>query len=223
MDAVKKPWEDIKAPWKSEPRPPIVAFYAPQMQSGKTTAANYLVRKNRFVLHKFAGPLKEMLHGLFKALGVDPYRALEGDLKETPLPQLGGKTPRFALQSLGTEWGRNTVYEDIWVDIAMNRIITDNEWGGWSIVVDDLRLPNEYAALAALPNTTLVKIIRPGETPYSAHGSEGLLEGHTFDFTIINDSTPEDLCRKVETVLHLGPTHGARATGKKEIIVDIED
>jgi hypothetical protein len=189
------------------------------MQSGKTLTAEYLVHKYGFRLHKFAGPLKGMLAELFRSLGINAQRALEGDLKETPLAALGGKTPRFALQSLGTEWGRNMVDEDLWVRIAMKQIELSTALN-FNVVVDDMRLPNEYAALAALPNSILVKIVRPGETPYAAHGSEGLLENFTFDYTIINNKTPEDLYIALGEVMYLGHAHGARATGQKEIIIE---
>lgn len=212
MDAItiRKVWDD---------KPDVIGLYSPVMQSGKTFSAEYLIHKHAYRLHKFAGPLKGMLTELFRQCGVHHTRALEGDLKETPLPQLGGKTPRFALQSLGTEWGRNMIDVDLWVRIAMHQIGITTDLG-MKVVVDDLRLPNEYEALAALSNSILVKIVRPGETPYSAHGSEGLLEDHTFDFTIINNSTPEALYRMVENVLHMGRSQGARALGIKEVIIE---
>lgn len=208
--AIRKVWDD---------KPDVIGLYSPVMQSGKTFSAEYLIHKHGYRLQKFAGPLKGMLDELFRQCGVNSYRALEGDLKEKPLAALGGKTPRFALQSLGTEWGRNMIDVDLWVRITMRQIETSSHLG-IKTVVDDLRLPNEYDALAALDNSLLVKIIRPGETPYSAHGSEGLLEDHTFDFTIINNSTPEALYRMVEDVLLLGPTNGARALGEKEVVIE---
>lgn len=214
-DAIEKAWPAVV-----KNLPPVIGLYAPVMQSGKTFTAEYLMHKHHFILHKFAAPMKAMLWELFKALDLPPARCLEGDLKETPLPQLGGKTPRFAHQSIGTEWGRKMIDEDLWVRIAMYRIGVDNQNRSHPVVVDDVRQPNEYEALAALPNSILVKIIRPGETPYSAHGSEGLLEDHTFDFTIINNSTPEALYRMVENVLHLGRSQGARALGIKELRIE---
>ena len=37
---------------------------------------------------------------------------IEGALKEVPCELLGGKTPRYAMQTLGTEWGRDTDQQD---------------------------------------------------------------------------------------------------------------
>jgi hypothetical protein len=52
-------------------------------------------------------------------------------------------TPRFALQQLGTEWGRS-MYPDIWVDFAF-RIV---EVSGVA-VIPDVRFPNEVAKIKA--------------------------------------------------------------------------
>jgi hypothetical protein len=190
------------------------------MQSGKTFTANYLVRQWGYRLHKFAAPLKDMLVPLFDALGLNPTDCLEGKLKEQPLAELGGHSPRRVIQTLGTEWGRHTIDESLWVRIALNRILMDNKYGGWPIVVDDLRLPNEYDALAALPNCTLVKIVRPGEKPYQTHGSEGLLEDRQFDYTIINNDTPDTLFRMVDSVRLLGRERGARSLNQKEVLIE---
>jgi len=198
--------------------PPVVGLYAPVMQSGKTFTATHLTQKHGYRLAKFAGPLKDMLKPLLWELGVDANNCLEGHLKEVVIPGLG-VTPRFLLQSLGTEWGRKMVSEDLWVGVAMKKIEASRKCG-WPVVVDDLRLPNEYEALAAMPNSLLIKIVRPGETPYSAHGSEGLLEGHTFDYTIINSSSLEWLYRAVEEVLSCGYELGARERGIKEVIIE---
>jgi hypothetical protein len=69
--------------------------------SGKSTLADILACEHGFTVVKFAGPLKAML----RALGLDE-REIEGDLKEQPCQLLAGHTPRRAMQTLGTEWGR---------------------------------------------------------------------------------------------------------------------
>ena len=71
---------------------------------------------------------------------------LWGDEKETPLDFLGGKTPRQAMQTLGTEWGRNLIYDGIWLhawERAFNKCSTP-------VVVDDLRFINEAEMIKRL-------------------------------------------------------------------------
>lgn len=106
--------------------------------SGKSTASAFLQSKG-YRLEKFAGPLKDML----RAIGLDD-RHIEGELKQTSLEELGGLTPRYAMQTLGAEWGRKCMGEDFWINLWRSRAANAN------IVVDDCRFANEAAAVRAL-------------------------------------------------------------------------
>src|SRR5436190_14270704 len=80
-------------------------------QSGKTTAALYLEQKYGIRRKHIAEPLRAMLAVLLKANGMKDSmitRYLEGDLKETVIPELG-VTSRYAQITIGTEWGRNLI------------------------------------------------------------------------------------------------------------------
>ena len=105
---------------------------------GKSTVADYLVKKHGFTLIKFAGPLKAMM----RALGLGE-REIEGDLKEKPCGLLAGRTPREAMQTLGTEWGRQHFGQNFWVNIAMERAVDVLDQGG-RVVFDGT--PGELAA-----------------------------------------------------------------------------
>ena len=75
-------------------------------RNGKGTVAEHLRDAHGFKHTKFTGPLKAMLDVFLASAGVDfetRERMIEGDLKETPQPFMGNKTPRWAMQSLGTE------------------------------------------------------------------------------------------------------------------------
>src|SRR3990172_1980756 len=129
--------------------------------AGKTTAASFLVRDLGFTCVKFAALLKGMLY----TLGLS-YAHIEGELKEVPCAFLCGKTPRYAMQTLGTEWGRNMLGDDVWVRVAMQRVrLYPN------VVFDDMRYPNEAAALKAKQGV-IWKIERPGIVLVEAHASE---------------------------------------------------
>lgn len=133
--------------------------------AGKSTAAQYLIRQHGYVLVKFAGPLKAML----RALGLGD-REIEGDLKDAPCAALGGRTPRFAMQTLGTEWGRYIMGTDFWVNAAMEVAFDVIDQGG-RVVLDDVRFPNEAAAVHKAGGL-LINVFRPLVGPESGHISE---------------------------------------------------
>ena len=135
--------------------------------SGKSTAAQILVERHGFTLVKFAGPLKKMM----RCLGLGD-REIEGDLKETPHPVLNNKTPRYAMQTLGTEWGRDQIGPALWVNVAMEAACKVLDQGG-RVVIDDCRFPNEAAAIKQAGGT-VIKINRPGVGPVNGHVSEHL-------------------------------------------------
>lgn len=113
--------------------------------SGKDTAALALLARG-YQNVKFAGALKDMIRVLLTYQGVDPYiveRMVEGDLKEEPTAFLGGQTPRFAMQTLGTEWGRTLIADDLWVNTAIRRSEV------YQTVITDVRFPNEMEAVVA--------------------------------------------------------------------------
>jgi hypothetical protein len=93
---------------------------------------------------KFAGTLKDML----KSLGLT-HEHLEGNLKERPCELLGGHTPRHAMQTLGTEWGRNLIVPDLWVRAWTYKVQTLLSQGV-SVVCDDCRFDNEVQAVQNL-------------------------------------------------------------------------
>ncbi len=109
---------------------------------GKSTIANILVKDYGYRCVPFAEPLKDML----AAIGLT-HDELYGDKKEVVNPNYG-VTPRHMMQTLGTEWGRNLIGEDVWVEAwcrcLYRRYQNDN------IVVDDIRFPNEVGRVRAL-------------------------------------------------------------------------
>lgn len=141
----------------------LIAICGP-LGSGKSTAAKYLETRRGFTRTRFAAKLKAMLH----ALGLDE-RHTDGDLKEVPSVLLGGKTPRHAMQTLGTEWGRDLIASDLWTR-AWHASLDPEDL----IVVDDLRFANEANLVRELGGY-IVRVDRPaldcGETS-RAHASE---------------------------------------------------
>lgn len=167
--------------------PHIIGLYSLAPQSGKTTLANGLAGHG-YKRRSFAGPLKGMLAAMLASAGEAPATIdamLYGDLKETPAPALAGRTPRHAMQTLGTEWGRECIGGSLWVDLAMRGAAADVHAGS-SVVFDDMRFANEAAAVRDAGGMT-VCIVRPGAERGQQHVSEGGLDAWPFDLVITND------------------------------------
>jgi Mrp family chromosome partitioning ATPase len=72
--------------------------------------------------------------------------------------QLNAKKDGPLLQLLGTEWGRNTLGENIWVEIAKYRAAEALKDPRAVVIIDDCRFPNE---LSAFPEAFRVRLESP--------------------------------------------------------------
>ena len=141
--------------------------FAGRAGCGKSFAAKTLARQAGFVLTRFADPLKDML----RCLGLGDAE-VDGDLKETSSPLLCGKTPRWAMQSIGTEWGRTLIGPSLWTDAWARRADAVLARGG-AVVVDDVRFQNEVDLVRARGGL-VVWINRGAAVAVPAHVSEAL-------------------------------------------------
>lgn len=169
----------------------IIGLCGPE-GAGKSTAATILSGKYGLPVKPFAGPLKAML----VAMGV-PKRNLYGspEDKAAPLEILGGKSARGAMQTLGTEWGRRLLADDLWIRAWKASLPSDG------VIADDLRFPNEAQAIRELGGT-IICIVRSMEdsarTP--KHASENF-QAITPDHIVVNDGDQFDLRIKLVRAL----------------------
>jgi len=166
-------------------------------KSGKDVASAELI-KGGWKRVKMADPLKDMLRCFYKLAGLDEKtieRKIEGDLKEEPCEILCGKTPRFAMQTLGTEWGREIIGNDVWANIGANKAQQELK-NGFNVVVDDVRFDNEAAALRELGGT-ICQVNREGSGIKGNHSSE---KGCSFDMKVENNSTVEAFLDKIRHI-----------------------
>lgn len=120
-----------------------------------------------------------------------------------PLPECY-LTTRYALQLLGTEWGRHC-YEHTWVDIAVrvgsSLLVSSNVKG---VVFSDVRFKNEVFRLKDL-GVHLERIKRQGyDKPAFDHPSETEqleIPDNVFDGVLMNMGTLLDLEQSVDTML----------------------
>jgi hypothetical protein len=165
--------------------------------SGKDTFATPLLIDNggEFNLVKFADGLKNMLRSLFRDAGTDAQtieEMIEGSLKETPTPILFGKTPRYAMQTLGTEW-RNMISEGLWLGITDSRLKKLARGGARGVILTDVRFPHEVAFLRERGGKVLriVGVVQDNE--FSNHPSEKLIDELYVDGEIFNYGTIDAL------------------------------
>ena len=102
----------------------LIAF-AGEAGAGKDTAASVLVGVHGFVPVALADPLKRMCQDAFLFTDSQLWGESANRNKEDgryPRGEVDGKmqylTPRYALQQLGTEWGRKC-YPNVWTDYVL--------------------------------------------------------------------------------------------------------
>jgi hypothetical protein len=174
----------------------IVALSGPA-GSGKSEVAKHLVENFGFELVKFASPLKDMLRVFYMTQGLlDPVeidRRIEGDLKEDPCPYLCGRTPRHAMQTIGTEWGRDSIHPDFWIRAWSRRVALVPG----PVVTDDCRFENEAKAILAEHGDVILLKPKALRRSRSSHTSESGLPEDLVSHAITNDSTLAALFEKV--------------------------
>ena len=142
-------WNTNSASAADEPK--IIIGLTGFKQSGKDTVARLLCPEdivgpyNGFHHINFADTLRAMLKPLLEAYGFsqrDIRDIMLGSRKEEPLDCFGGRSYRFMAQTLGTEWGRDLVFDGIWIN-AFRRKAAQR----LRVVCSDVRFPNEAEAI----------------------------------------------------------------------------
>ena len=155
---------------------------AGKARSGKDTAANYLLEKlgDDWSSASFADPMKAMLG----VIGVNCSDAA----KDLPKNQYGVST-RHMLQTLGTEWGRNGIGSDFWIDVFANM----NAYQ--CVIVPDVRFENE--ADLVRKNGILIHIKGRGGIKGN-HVSEQAVSIKDGDIVINNNGSLVELYAKLD-------------------------
>lgn len=130
--------------------------------SGKSTVAEHLAYQHDYHRYAFATKLKAML-GLGLGLTIEE---MYGEKKNIPSTRLGGKTPRYAMQTLGTEWGRQLIDPDLWCNLLMDQIRREARP---LVVIEDVRFQNEVSAILK-HNGVVWEVVRNPST--DTHPSE---------------------------------------------------
>jgi hypothetical protein len=184
-------------------------------RAGKDEVAKILVEDHGFIRVAFADKLRDMLYQL-NPIVASSTRSCAESIKEGWAPQElniyvqdvidrvgwdGYKTTKVGteirrlLQRLGTEAGRQTLWDSIWIDAAFANI------GDAKVVVSDARFWNEFDAIRERGGK-IWRVERPGVGPANNHKSEmEAIDYPHFAEYITNDGTLDDLRDKVMRLL----------------------
>ena len=184
-----------------DPMPSLIGLCAPYPHAGKSTLAENIRSKWGYQHVAFAEPLTWIVDTLMDIQGVNQFRQ---DFivyhKEDAFPELFGHSVRDLKRTLGTEWGRDLVSKDIWLDIMKARL--ENQSSVFNgMVIDDVRFDNE-AQWIKDAGGVLVRLERPeaqGEVALTHASDKGLSLAP--DFTVQVRETPEQTLAYVESLL----------------------
>lgn len=135
-------------------------------------------------------------------------------------------TPRLFMQLIGTEFGRNIIHPNTWVNALMSEYkpvhygenldpfasneenmkhVTNIKYANW--IIPDMRFENELEAVKQRGGITIRvnrnTIIEKSLSNISdnIHPSETALDNAEFDYVIDNNGTIEDLLNQVKTIM----------------------
>lgn len=166
--------------------------------AGKDSVARILAQQHGFSRMSFAEPIKR---GLNTMLGI-PHSVLEDPAaKEKPIDWIG-HSPRYLMQTLGTEWARHLVHPDIWIRVAAQLLAQHRKLGG-NVCVTDARFANEADWIRG-QGGEVWHIVRPlpENVVVMSHASElGVTMHAGLDSTIHNDRGLDQLEDEVRRAL----------------------
>lgn len=170
--------------------------------SGKSTAANLIAIQTEGIICAFADPIRDVMQTLF---GVQSDILNDQKIKSETIEGFDF-TYRYAMQTLGTEWGRNLLHKDFWVTLTKIKYYKfKQEYNNPNInnikffIVPDVRFENE-ATWIKEEEGILLHITRPDAEATSElseseakHESEAGFAKTQPDFVINNNQTKTKL------------------------------
>jgi energy-coupling factor transporter ATP-binding protein EcfA2 len=187
--------------------------------SGKSTVAQMIADIYREVgqntrIVGLADPMKTFCQEIFdwpeSALwGPSHLRNVAPEGSSWRRPDGAPLTPRFALQTLGSEWGRNCD-SDLWAKVWQRQTLLRLK-SNIATIAPDVRFQNEVSVIKATGGL-VIRVVRPTQQTYwkrlwrEVRRRLGLLHaselGVVGDVVLFNDSTLEDLRVKVRRLVN---------------------
>ena len=193
-------WGDTTKPIRS-----IIGIVGPK-NSGKSEAAKYIANSKGYTVKSIATPIKQIL----SIIGI-PNKNLFGtnEDKNELLPGFN-TTARKLLQYTGTEFGRDSLHKDVWIDILIKNLDPNT-----SYVIDDVRFINEAKKIKALGGI-LIGLSRPWmsweDQGVDNHTSEICAYAEPFksmiDHWVGNNGTKEELHNNIAKIVNVSSETG---------------
>ena len=175
-----------------------------------------------FQVKKFAGKLK-LIGSILSGIAADQFE--DQEFKKLYMGIDWDMTYREFLQRLGTDAMRDNLHINVWVNALfadykeeIYRTAVPTRAAGFidqymypNWIITDMRFPNEMEAVEQRKGIT-IRVVRSFNHKMGSketgtldltplHPSETALDDAEFDYTIVNDSTIEDLVEKVKQIL----------------------
>lgn len=177
-------------------------------RTGKDEVAKVLTEEFGFTRLAFADKLRQSVYVLNPSIVWDykyglAYHAKSITTLQEAIDKHGwdgvkstgwGKAVRELLQRMGTEVGRNTLGQNIWVESTFSSLNVSRDY-----VITDCRFQNEAKAITNLGGL-VVRVTRPGVGPLNDHISETDLDDWIWNAKIDNDGSLTDLKESVRVL-----------------------
>lgn len=185
-------------------------------RSGKDTFARFLAtalesRGNGVVIMHLADPIRAMLKTVLAGLCPpnEPVSSFvescyHGERKELPLTTHNSRTaPRYLMQTLGTDWGREMIDESLWlwildrrIDRVMDEATFNDDDVTVYVIVPDVRYDNEADYIGG----GIIKVVRPNSAEINQHASEAGIDEDYIAITVWNDEGLDELNRQAQLI-----------------------
>lgn len=185
--------------------PPLVGLGG-RLRSGKDAVADHLVAKHGFVKIGMSDVLNDAMLVINPIVELADFWVRYADIIEVEGYVKAKENPevRRLLQVFGTEFGRDMIGENVWVDMAARKIAALRA-EGHPVAITGLRYPNEVAMVAAAENVESWWVERGG-APGTGHASDNSVTSSMFDVCIFNLGTLVDLYNHIDSLIAKGAT-----------------
>jgi len=186
----------------------MIIGIAGKKRSGKDTISDYLIQEYKFIKYGFADPIKDIAKIIFGFTEEQLY----GNEKDI-IDLHWGIKPRDFFQKFGTDYGQ-FIFPEHFPEIFKGK----NERGLWvkvfknwyldkldkdpdiKVIINDVRFFHEYDIIKYLGGY-IIKVNR-NNSLNDEHISENELDNTNFDCIIQNNSSIQDLYRKIKEIIN---------------------
>lgn len=168
------------------------------MGVGKSTIVEILEEKHNVALVKFAAPLYDMQEFVYRRIA-NVYKKPQGFAKDRKL-----------LQWLGTEWGRGSISDTLWVDLWKSEVDLQGKVKYTDFIIsDDTRFDNEAQAIRDIGGIVIKIVSNQSSSRIDttsgifSHSSESGISANLVDYVLVNEGSVEDLRNSLATLLEL--------------------